>query len=349
MKPHNVTIKDIARELGVSPSTVSRALKDHPDISIETKREVKELVDKLKYKPNAIALSLRNQKTNMIGVMVPQTVHHFFSSVISGIEETAMAEGYTVMIFQSNESFEREQLNMQALLKSRVDGALVSISKESNKYSHFREFMEQSPLVFFDRAADLLETDKVVVDDFQGAFDAVEYLIKTGCKRIAHFAAPQHLQIGYKRQRGYISALEKYGIKVDDNLIIKCDTHEEALEKTEGIMRLQNPPDAIFTVNDLTATGVLRVLKRMNFRVPEDVSVIGFTDGLVSTVTDPPLTTVSQHGFEMGKKATQILLGRIKNDLPTKDPITTVIKTDLIIRESTKALKSKLVFNSRES
>ncbi len=338
MKPHNVTIKDIARELGVSPSTVSRALKDHPDISTETKREVNDLVLKLKYKPNAIALSLRNQKTNIIGVMVPQTVHHFFSSVISGIEETAMGEGYTVMIFQSNESYEREQLNIQALLKSRVDGALISISKETNKFSHFREFMEQSPLVFFDRAAEPVETDKVVVDDFQGSFDAVEYLIKTGCRRIAHFGAPQHLQIGYQRQRGYISALEKYGIEVDDDLIIKCDTHEEALEKTEGIMNLPNRPDAIFTVNDLTATGVLKVLKRLNFKIPEEVSVIGFTDGLVSTVTDPPLTTVSQHGFEMGKKATQILLGRIKDDLIYKEPITSVLKTDLIIRESTKEL-----------
>lgn len=337
MSAHNVTIKDIARELGVSPSTVSRALKDHPDISPETKRQVRELVEKLKYKPNAVALSLRNRKTNIIGVIVPEMVHHFFSSVISGIEETAMAAGYNVMIFQSNESYEREVLNIQTLISSRVDGALVSISKESKKFGHFREFMDSdTPLVFFDRATDEIETDKVIVDDFQGAFEATEHLIKTGCRRIAHLAAPQHLQIGYRRQRGYISALEKNGIEVDDRLIMKCDTHDEALEKTHLIMSLPDPPDAIFAVNDMTATGVLKVLKRMNLRVPEDVSVVGFTDGLVSTVTDPPLTTVSQHGFDMGKIAAGILLKRINGGVDLKEPVVEVIKTDLVVRESTR-------------
>lgn len=339
MKSHNVTIKDIAKELGVSPSTVSRALKDHPDISPETKRLVRELVEKLKYKPNAVALSLRNRKTNIIGVIVPQIIHHFFSSVISGIEEAAMSAGYNVMLFQSNESYEREVLNVQTLISSRVDGALVSISKESKKFGHFREFMDNdTPLVFFDRAPDEIETDKVVVDDFGGAMDATEYLINTGCRRIAHFAAPQHLQIGYKRQRGYISALEKNGMKVDDELIVKCDTHDEALEITPKIMNLANPPDAIFTVNDLTATGVLKVLKKLGLRVPHDISVIGFTDGLVSTVTDPPLSTISQHGFDIGKKAAEILLQRIEEGLDSHKPRTEVIKTDLILRESTRIL-----------
>lgn len=337
MKAHNVTIKDIARELGVSPSTVSRALKDHPDISPETKRQVRELVEKLKYKPNAVALSLRSRKTNIIGVIVPEMVHHFFSSVISGIEETAMAGGYNVMIFQSNEDYEREVLNVQSLISSRVDGALVSIAKTSLKFGHFRELMDNDiPLVFFDRVCDDLETDKVVVDDFNGAFTAVEYLIKTGCKRIAHFAAPQHLLIGYQRQRGYITALEKNGIKVDYDLIVKCDTHDEALEITPKVMKSSNPPDAIFAVNDLTATGILKALKRMELKVPDDISVAGFTDGLVSTVTDPPLTTVSQHGFELGKKAAEILLDRMQSGFEIKKPVLEVIPTELVVRESTK-------------
>ena len=337
MKSHNVTIKDIARELGVSPSTVSRALKDHPDISPETKRQVRELVEKLKYTPNAIALSLRNRKTNIIGVIVPEMVHHFFSSVISGIEEATMDAGYNVMIFQSNESYDREVLNVQSLISSRVDGVLVSISKHSKKYGHLRQLLENDiPLVFFDRAPDEIETDKVVVDDFSGAMEATEYLIKTGCRRIAHFAAPQHLQIGYRRQRGYISALEKNGISVDDSLIVKCDTHDEAPEITPKIMSLPNPPDAIFTVNDLTATGVLKVLKKLGKRVHDDISVIGFSDGLVSTVTDPPLTTVSQHGFDLGKKAAEILLKRINEGIEIKDPVFEVLKTDLVIRESTR-------------
>jgi LacI family transcriptional regulator len=343
MKTRNVTIKDIARELGVSPSTVSRALKDHPDISQETKKMVKELVEKLRYKPNSVALSLRNRKTNIIGVIVPQMVHHFFSSVISGIEEAAMAAGYNVMIFQSNEDYDREVLNVQSLINSRVDGALVSISKTSRKFGHFKEFMaNDTPLVLFDRVCDELETDKVIVDDFNGAFTAVEYLIKTGCKRIAHLAAPQHLLIGYQRQRGYITALEKNGIEVDYDLIVKCDTHDEAIEITPKLMKLDEPPDAIFAVNDLTATGALKALKRMGILVPEDISVAGFTDGLVATVTDPPLTTVSQHGFDLGKKAAEILLDRINSGFELKTPTLEVIPTTLIIRESTKKLNQEV-------
>ncbi len=339
MKAHNVTIKDIARELGVSPSTVSRALKDHPDISQETKIRVKELVEKLRYTPNTVALSLRSRKTNIIGVIVPQIVHHFFSSVISGIEEAAMASGYNVMIFQSNEDYGREVMNVRSLITSRVDGALVSISKTSEKFGHFREFMENdTPLVLFDRVCDELETDKVIVDDFNGAFTAVEYLIQTGCKRIAHFAAPQHLLIGYQRQRGYITALEKNGIEVDYDLIVKCDTHDEALEITPAIMKLKNPPDAVFCVNDLTATGVLKVMKKMGIKVPDDVSVAGFTDGLVATVTDPPLTTVSQHGFDLGKKAAEILLDRIRSGIEIKPPVLEIIPTTLVVRESTRKI-----------
>lgn len=339
MKAHPVTIKDIARELGISPSTVSRALKDHPDISPQTKIQVRDLVEKMKYKPNAIALSLKSRKTNIIGVIVPEMVHHFFSSVISGIEEEAIRAGYNVMIFQSNESYDREVLNIRALLASRVDGVLASLSKTTHKFGHFRELMENEiPLVLFDRVSDDIETDKVIVDDFTGAFEAVEYLIRTGCKRIAHFAAPQHLKIGYFRQRGYITALEKNGITVDDRLIIKCDTHNEALEITGKIMDLPEPPDAIFCVNDLTATGVLKILKKMQLRVPEDISVVGFTDGLVSTVTDPPMTTVSQHGFEMGTLAAKILLNRIETGIENFKPLTQVIKTDLVIRESTRRI-----------
>lgn len=339
MKSHAITIKDIARELGVSPSTVSRALKDHPDISTETKKQVKELVEKLKYKPNAIALSLRNRKSNIIGVIVPEIVHHFFSSVISGIEETAMDAGYNVMLFQSNEIFEREVLNVQTLLSSRVDGVLVSMTKTTRKYAHFRELISNGiPLVFFDRSCDEFEVDTVIVDDFTGAFKATEHLIKTGCKRIAHLSAPQHLNIGYQRQRGYITALEKYGLEVDYQLIIRCDTHDEALKITGALMEQDNPPDAIFAVNDLTATGVLKILKRKNFRVPEDVSVIGFTDGLVATVTDPPLSTVSQHGFELGQKSANLLLKRIISGQDVDYPITETIDTSLILRESTKKL-----------
>lgn len=339
MRSNQVTIKDIARELGVSPSTVSRAMKDHPDISPATKQLVRDLVEKLKYKPNAVALSLRSRKSNTIALMVPEIVHHFFSSVISGIEDVAQEAGYNVMIFQSNESHEREVAIAQSLSSIQADGLLVSIAKTTRKFGHFTELMNEGmPLVFFDRACDEIEADKVIVDDFNGAFNAVEYLIRTGCRRIAHFEAPQHLQIGYQRKRGYISALEKHGIEPDEDLMVKCDTIQEAMEITPRLMRLKNPPDAIFAVNDMTASGAVKALKQARFRIPEDVSVIGFTDGLVATVTDPSLSSVSQHGFEMGKRAMTMLLQRmdaLEEDYPSRLEI---LPTELIIRESTRPL-----------
>lgn len=341
MRTQKVTIKDIARELGVSPSTVSRALKDHPDISPQTRKQVKDLVEKLNYQPNAIALSLRNNRTNIIGVMVPELVHHFFSSVISGIESEAMKSGFNVMLFQSGEDYEREVLNTKALINSRVDGVLVSVAKTSKKFSHIKQLIENGiPVVFFDRVCDDVEADKVVVDDFEGAFNATEYLIKSGCKRIAHFGSQQHLQIGYQRKRGYITALEKHGLEVDDNLFLQCDTFNDAMRLTEVFMRQSNRPDGIFSVNDITGVGALNVIKRMGLRVPEDVSIIGFSDGLVSSVTEPLLTTVSQHGEDMGIKAASILLKRIIEENEKYTPVTEVIKTDLIIRDSTKPLLS---------
>lgn len=339
MKVHQVTIKDIAKELGVSISTVSRALKDHPDISPQTKKMVRDLVEKMKYKPNAIALSLRNQRTNIIGVIVPEIVHHFFSSVISGIDEEAVAAGYNVMFFQSNESYDREVLNIQSIINSRADGLLISVAKGTKKFGHIRQLIENNtPVVFFDRACDEIETDKVIVDDFEGAFNAVDYLIKTGCRRIAHFAGPQHLQIAYQRKRGYISALEKNGIKVDEDIVFQCDTYEDAMETTRILMSKSRIPDAIFTVNDMTAVGTLNALKSMGFKVPKDVSIVGFTDGLVSSITDPLLTTVSQHGFEIGKKATEILIKRINDECEVNHPVTEIVKTDLVIRDSTRKL-----------
>lgn len=334
---HPVTIKDIAKALGVSPSTVSRALKDHPDISPATKEQVREAVARMKYKPNAIALSLRNQRSNVVSVIVPQIVHHFFSSVISGIEEVAQAAGYNVMIFQSAEKVEREIEIMQAIESNRAEGVLVSVSKTTKKYGHFRDMVENNfPFVFFDRVIDELDTDKVIVDDFNGAMHAVEHLIETGCKRIAHLAAPQHLLIGYHRKRGYISALEKHGMEVDESLIPKCDTYEEALMVVPEMMSMKHPPDAIFAVNDMTGVGTINALKGLGIQIPDQVSVVGFTDGLVSTVTDPPLTTVSQHGFEIGRKSMEMLLERIENPDSNIKPYTEVIKTELIIRGTTK-------------
>jgi len=339
MRSGQVTIKDIAKELGISASTVSRALKDHPDISSKTKEAVNKLAKEWHYKPNAVALSLRHSKTNIIGVIIPEIVHHFFSSVISGIEEIANKAGYNVMMFQSNESFEREIANVQALLSSRVDGVLVSMSKETKDFSHFKELRDNGiPIVFFDRVCNELSSDNVIVDDFAGAFAAVEHLINIGCKRIAHLSAPQHMLLGQNRLKGYRQALLKHKMPIDEDLIIKCDSYEESIELTPELLKLSTPPDAIFAVNELTAAGALTAVKKVGFRVPEDISIVGFTDGLVSRTTDPNLTTLEQHGYEVGLKASELLVGRIKEGDMDYEPVTKVVKTNLIVRGSTKKL-----------
>lgn len=332
-----VTIKDIAKILGISVSTVSRALKNHPDISVETKRDVQALAKKLNYTPNVIALSLRNRKTFLIGVIIPEIIHHFFSCVISGIEQVANQNGYNVVIFQSNESYEREVSICQTVLNARVDGVLVSMSKNTKNVDHFREIQQAGiPLVFFDRICGDVDTDRVVVDDFKGAYTAVEHLISVGCKRIAHLSAPQTMQIAQKRQMGYVQALRDHQLPVDEKLIIPCDNKEEAVNVGRQLMLLEDKPDGIFAVNDLTAAGAMYAIKHMGYRVPEDVAISGFTDGLVSTLTDPTLTTVEQHGDKMGEMAADLLLKRINAGDEIVDTITKVIKTNLIIRESTR-------------
>jgi LacI family transcriptional regulator len=243
------------------------------------------------------------------------------------------------MFFQSNESYEREIQNIHSILKSRAEGVLISVAKGTRKFSHLKLIQENKiPMVFFDRACDEIETDKVIVDDFEGAFKAVDYLIKTGCRRIAHFSGPQHMGISYLRKRGYISALEKNGMRADDELVMLCDSYEDSLESTRQLMSKSNPPDAIFAVNDMTAVGTLNTLKSMGYRIPQDISIVGFTDGLVSTITDPLLTTVSQHGFEIGKKATEILIKRINDLIESSNPITEIVKTELVIRQSTRQI-----------
>lgn len=339
MKGRQITIKDIAKELGISPSTVSRALKNHPDISNATKRAVNDLARQLKYKPNEIALSLRHSKSNIIGVIVPEVVHYFFSSVISGIDDLAYANDYNVMVAQTNEDFEREVHSTLGMLSSRVAGILVSVSKNTKNFDHLNNLEQNGiPLVFFDRVCPEIETDKVVVDDFDGAYRAVEHLIKTGCRRIVHFGAGQHMLIGKNRQNGYLHALYKYGIPIDDSLIFKCDDYNEAMHLTEKLIRSGKKPDAIFAVNDMTAIGALSVIKSMGLKVPEDISIIGFTNGLISTMTDPPLSTVEQHGYEMGQIAVRLLLNRLSKNDDDYSPEIRVLKTDLILRGTTKTL-----------
>jgi len=331
-----ITIKDIAKALNISASTVSRALKDHPDISKETKDAVNNLATKLRYKPNAVALSLKNSRTNTIGVIIPEVVHFFFSSVISGIEDVAYDAGYNVMVCQSNERYTREIINAQALSSNRVEGVLVSLSKETHDFTHLQNLEENGiPLVFFDRAPEEIEVDKVIIDDQKAAYNATTHLIETGCKRIAHLAAPQTLGIGIKRLAGYRQALEEHGLPYREELVVIADSFDLAGDAARNLMHLATPPDAIFAVNDMTAVGVMKTLQRMSIQVPQKVAIIGFSAGFFSDITTPTLSSVDQHGYEMGVEAAKLLLQRIAH--PAGDNHKThYIDTHLVLRESTK-------------
>jgi LacI family transcriptional regulator len=334
MHKGQVTIKDIAKELGISPSTVSKALKGHPDISASTKKSVRELVDKWNYRPDPIALSLKSGLSKTIGVVVPEIVHYFFSTVISGIEDLAYDSGYHVMFCQSSESYSREVKAVETLLASRVDGILVSVSKETNDFEHFRRIQENGiPLVFFDRICDEIETDRVIVDDEIGAYEAVSHLLKIGCKNIVHLSGPQNLMIGRNRKDGYIRALREHKVPLKENNIIKCDTMEEASVIVPELLKRTEIPDGIFAVNDLTAAASMRIVINLGYNVPGDIAIVGFTSGLISDITNPTLTSVEQHGYLIGREAVKLLIDRLekKHNLPSQ---TKIIKTELVIKGS---------------
>lgn len=339
MKKHQITIKDIAKKLNISPSTVSRALKDHPDINQKTRDAVKEIANKYNYRPNKIALSLLQNQSKTIGVIIPEIIHHFFSSVISGIEDVFYQENFNIIICQSQESYEREIKNVQTLLSSHIDGILMSISKETKKLDHIKNIQEIGlPLVFFDRIAEEINTDKVIVDDFGGGYKATQHLVDIGCKRIAHLYGPLNLLIGKNRFNGYKKALEDHNMSLNPEYTVFCDSYEKALEETKKLLQLSKPPDGIFAVNDLTAVGAMKVIKDEGLKVPDDISVVGFTNWLISRFADPALTTIDQKGYVMGTEAARLLLKRIKNEDSEKDsqPITKLLDSELIIRESTK-------------
>ena len=335
MRSNQITIKDIARILGISPSTVSRALKDHPDINTDTKKAVNELASKLKYQPNAVALSLKNSRSNTIGIIIPEIVHYFFSSVISGIEDVASQKGYTVIICQSNESFAREVSNARALLSHRVDGILVSISKETHSFDHFVNLQEGGiPLVFFDRIAPEINADLVIIDDIDASYNATRHLIETGRKRIAHFAGPQSLVIGRDRLQGYLNALNEAGLPIDNRLIVQADTFEKARNAVVEMLDAGIVMDGIFAVNDMTAIGAMQTIQKRGFKIPEEISIVGFSDGYLSGITDPHLSSVDQHGYEMGTTAAEMLFHRILSDEAEYVPEIKVLKADLIVRGS---------------
>jgi len=335
MKTTPVTIKDIARQLKISPSTVSRALKDNPEISLETRQLVTEVAVRLDYRPNIVARGLKQRQSATIGVIIPEIVHYFFSQVISGIEEVAYNEGYTVMICQSNEKSDREANNVRTLLAHQVAGILVSVSKETAGFSHLEEVDKNGvPLVFFDRAAPGMAKDQVINDNRESACRVTRHLIQQGCSRIVHFAGPQNLSIGRERKEGYLHALSEAGIAFREEWCTVADTFDKAYQEVMRLHQVLNLPDAIFCNNDLTALGAMKALRQLGVAIPGEVAVAGFSNGIFSEISDPSLTTVDQHGYDMGVQATRLLLKRINSKKEGEPPVTMVVRGDLIIRDT---------------
>jgi DNA-binding LacI/PurR family transcriptional regulator len=330
-----ITIKDIARELGISPSTVSKALKGHHDISSTTKQSVKDLADKWNYKPDQIALSLKSGSSKTIGIIVPEIVHYFFSSAISGIEDLAYTSGYHVIFCQSSEQYIREVKAVETLLSSRVDGVLVSLSKATEKFDHFRKIEDNGiPMVFFDRVCEEIDTDRVIVDDESGAYEATNHLIAIGCKNVIHLSGPPNLLIGKNRKDGFMRALRENNLPVNENNIVMCDSAEDAALLVPELFKRAIKPDGIFAVNDLTAAAAMRIIIDLGYKVPDDIAVVGFTGGLIPDITNPTLTSMEQHGYLVGKEAVRLLIDRIEKD-HDKPSQTRIIKTELVIKGST--------------
>ena len=335
-----LTMKDIAKEFGTSVATVSRALKDSPRISAERRTAIQKYAREHNFAPNMIAESLRHSRVKplkLIGVIIPEFTHFYFSSVLSGIEEEASARGYRILVAQSAEQYEREVKICQSFYENKVCGVIVSQAKDTLHYEHFQRLIDAGvPLVFYDRICTGVHASRVVVDDYMGAFNAVTHLIETGCRRIAFYGSSMTLEISKNRYNGYKDALLKHGIHPDETLMRFCDNRSDAEVITPEILQMENRPDGFFAVNDDTAIGILYTAKRMGLRVPDDVSICGFTNGQRAVACDPMLTTVEQRGVMVGEEAANILIGYVEGTIPRDKMERRIVRTRLIIRGTTR-------------
>jgi len=334
-----ITIKDIAKALGLSTSTVSRALTDRYEISVETKKLVLEYAEKIGYQPNPIAQSLKERRSHSIGVVVCEVANNYFSQAINGIESIAYSRGYHVIITQTHESFDREVVNVQHMASRGVDGLLISLSSETNDLTHLITLHEKGlPMVFFDRVANDIETHKVIADNYRGAFDATEHLIKTGSRRIAHLTNSPNLSITAERLDGFKAALAKYEVPFNPDYLKHCDhggmIQDEVETAVNQLLALSDRPDAIFIASDRLSTGCLYTLKKHGIKVPADIAIAGFTNSDVAELFNPALTTVRQPAFKIGQIATEMLIQLIESKYPVTEFETRMLDTELIIRES---------------
>ena len=333
--PHsNPTIKDIARELKISPSTVSRALKDHPRIGLRTREKVKELALEWNYEPNQLAVSLQNKRTNTIGIILPELAFHFFSKILSGIEQKALKEGYNILITQSGENFEREMEAIGILTRAKVDGFIVSSSKETKSFAHFNNLIKKGfPVVFFDRVAEKFPF--VVSNDEKGAEMLVNHFIKRGCKRIAHIAGPKNISNARERLFGYAEALRNNQLKVDQNLIVYTNLDKESnIEATATLLNLPQLPDAIFCYNDYVAYDAATYLQRKGLKIGVDILLGGFANEPVSGYMSPSLTTVEQNALIIGEKTVELLIKMINGE----SVVGVTVDTQILVRESSGTL-----------
>lgn len=335
-----ITMKDIAKALNVSVATVSRALKDSPRISKEKREMIKQYAQEHNFSPNIIAESLRHMKvrpTKIIGVIIPEFTHFYFSSILSGIDMEASQMGYSLMVAQSAEMYEREVSICKKFFDNKVCGVIVSQAKDTKAYDHFHKLMDAGvPLVFYDRICTDINASRVVVDDYQGAFNAVKHLIDTGCRHIAYFGAPLNLEISKNRYNGYRDAILQNRLELKDEYVRVCDNSQDAEVVTREMLEAENIPDAFFAVNDETAIGILNTAKKMGYRIPQDICVCGFTNSSQSTACDPMLTTVEQRGVEVGRQAARILIEKVEGILPKESVEKRIVRTRLVTRGSTR-------------
>lgn len=334
-----VTLKQIAKELDVSISTVSKSLRNSPEIGEDTREKVQAFAKLYNYKPNNIALSLKNRKTKKIGVIIPEIVHHFFATVISGIEHYANDFGYNVIVCLSDESFDKEVINMEMLAGGSIDGFIMSLSKETQNKSdfhHIEEAINQGmPVVMFDRITNDIFCDKVIIDDKTAAQDAVNFLVFKGMKKIGLITTVDYVSVGKLRTDGYVQALKQNNLIVKEDLILKIEDIENCAIEIEKYIK-EKDIDGVFAVNELFAVTAIKAANKLGKKVPEDLSVIGFTDGIISKFSSPSITTVSQDGVEMGKRAAKLLIDRLENEEEDEFYTVEIVETYLVERESTR-------------
>ena len=335
-----VTLKQIAENLGISITTVSKALKDYPDVSKKTKTLVKQEAKKLRYKPNVFAVNLRTRESKTVGLIIPEVVHHFFSSVINGIIEQAEKKGYLVIILQSNESYKLEKKQVDLLISKRVDGIMISLANKTVDISHLKRVKElEVPLVMFDKISKLIDCSKIIINDREAAYTATKHLIDSGCKRIAHFRGALLPQNSIDRFLGYKKALEDHGITYDSSLVYICENvdYEDGIRAAKKLLEDHDDVDGIFAITDLAAIGAISVFNERGIRVPDDISIMGFSNWFFSSAITPSLSTVDQPGYEMGVKTFKLLYKEMKARRKNKEfePKTVELETRLIKRNST--------------